>query len=267
MASVMVLVGAAACAQANLSARFDLVDNSSCGQLAGYVTQDLVVDTTTDWLTAQIILSLDSPGIYQDPFGNEQSPNPILFQFAPALEYDTYISNGTLGQNCAVIPPSGLGGSEVIFDDTQLSIAWYTTRTDEIGRLDLARITVGEQRMGGWRLQVTAAPAPGPKIVLDGRLIDGTIYMGGDLNADRSVGQDDLDIILSHWGNYVAAGSTADPSGDGRVGQDDLDTVLRDWGYGLVPPPDDRGHPLPGPAPVVVLVVGSLLLNRRRRNS
>ena len=60
-------------------------------------------------------------------------------------------------------------------------------------------------------------------------------YPAGDLNEDDFIGQGDLDIILSCWGQYVAPGHPADPSGDGFVGQDDLDILLATWGNGTQP--------------------------------
>ena len=61
------------------------VDNSSVAALADYVTQDLVIDTASDWLSAQLIITLDSKGdIYQHAMGssNPQSPNPAWFTLA-----------------------------------------------------------------------------------------------------------------------------------------------------------------------------------------
>jgi hypothetical protein len=58
----------------------------------------------------------------------------------------------------------------------------------------------------------------------------------GDLNHDDFVGEADLDIVLSSWGQHVTPGATPDPSGDGFVGQADLDIVLSRWGSGTPPP-------------------------------
>jgi len=58
----------------------------------------------------------------------------------------------------------------------------------------------------------------------------------GDLNLDDYVSQQDLDIVLDHWGQSVGPDHQADPSGDGFVGQADLDTVLYYWGSGTPPP-------------------------------
>ena len=58
----------------------------------------------------------------------------------------------------------------------------------------------------------------------------------GDLNQDGYVGQSDLSIVLSHWGqtdlSHLGDWLSGDPSGDGYVGQSDLSFVLSGWGAG-----------------------------------
>ena len=59
----------------------------------------------------------------------------------------------------------------------------------------------------------------------------------GDLNGDGFVGCEDLDIVQSFWGQYVAAGDlqSGDPSSDGFVNSSDLDIVRANWGQGTQP--------------------------------
>ena len=259
LVTVIVVLAASHAANAELGIQFGLVDNSDVESLAGHVTQDLVVSTTTDWLTAQIILTVDEPPqIYQDSFGSDQSPNPAWFDLVPSLRYDTYISSGTLGETCNTLPPTGLGGTQIVFDEGLLSICWYTSNQDEIGDLALARITLADTATGAWDFQVTAAPSPGPKLVTSGRIADGVIYLGGDLTSDGFVGQGDLDVLLDNWGASVPAGNLPDLSGDGLIGQDDLDVVLRDWGQGA------HAH-APEPITAVTRALGLLVLAQRAR--
>ena len=95
-----------------------------------------------------------------------------------------------------------------------------------------------------------------------------------DLDDDDFVGQADLDVILSHWGQDVTPADplSGDPSGDGFVGQADLDIVLAYWGQNmesgapLAPAPSaSSGVPEPG---TILLVCGATvpaLLKRTRR--
>jgi len=67
----------------------------------------------------------------------------------------------------------------------------------------------------------------------------------GDFTLDGFVGLDDLDVILSQWGEDVLPGNLAegDSTGDGFVGLGDLDILLEQWGTS---PIDDRP---PDPTP------------------
>lgn len=144
-----------------------------------YVTNDIVLTTETDWLSAQLILEADSAGdVFQHPQGSVISPNPFVFQYYPALAYDTYLSNGVVGEAVNThLPPVDLFGGKcsVVFDDQQLLNGWYTLAQDETGELPLARITLSNEATGTWKLLVTAAPEEGPVIVLEGTIVDGEL--------------------------------------------------------------------------------------------
>ncbi len=62
-------------------------------------------------------------------------------------------------------------------------------------------------------------------------LVSLLIQLQGDTDMDGYVGLDDLDTVLSHWGQHVPVGQTqfGDVSHDGFVGLDDLDLVLDNW--------------------------------------
>ena len=253
---------------------FVLVDNSAV--LTGYVTQDLVIQADTDWLGAQLLVTLDEPGrIWQDPLLSQspQSPNPAFFPSFPALEFDTYVNNGVLGDSVSVTGAVDLGASpDAVFDVDTLSVAWYTTRSDDIGELALARITLAEDATGNWSFLATASPAAGPMVVISGTIDGGAVLFPGDLDGNGFVGSTDLDILLGGWGGTVPpADPRADPSGDGSVGQDDLDFVLGYWGYGLDNPHAEpgaggyAGQAVPEPTAVALLALGAAALPGRRR--
>jgi hypothetical protein len=101
-------------------------------------------------------------------------------------------------------------------------------------------------------------------------IIDGVPRLTGDLSGDVFVGQDDLNIILTNWGQNVTQGdwSQGDPYGDGFVGQDDLGQILGAWGQGI-PPGVANFNPVPEPQSMMLAIVatGLLLLFRRNREA
>jgi hypothetical protein len=93
------------------------------------------------------------------------------------------------------------------------------------------------------------------------------------LNDDGFVGQTDLDIVLSYWGQNVKAGDwlMGDPSGDGFVGQTDLDWVLANWGQGTWPSAGMMHVPEPATGALLSVWVAAMALGprggHRRRKS
>ncbi|MDZ4817741.1 MAG: PEP-CTERM sorting domain-containing protein [Planctomycetota bacterium] len=91
----------------------------------------------------------------------------------------------------------------------------------------------------------------------------GSPPIAGDLNSDGFVGQDDLNLILSNWGQSVPpADPLADADDSGFIGQDDLNAVLSTWGQGT--PPIEAV-----PEPATLLLMGlagvGLAWTQRRR--
>ena len=89
-------------------------------------------------------------------------------------------------------------------------------------------------------------------------------FIPGDLDGDRFVGIDDLNLVLSNWNqNVPPADPSADPSGDGFVGIDDLNEVLGNWNAGV--PPTYQAN-APEPMGLALLgVLGILSLGARSR--
>jgi len=160
-----------------LSASVAPVDNSTV--LTGYVTQDIVLHTQTDWLSAQLVVSLDCPGsVYQAPGGdvNPQSPNPAFFPIAPELEFDTYVGNGVPGEPVGTVSAVNLNpGASMKFDADGISIGWFSTGTDDTGDLALARVTLTSDASGTWQFMASASPAGGPVVVTGGTVSAGCL--------------------------------------------------------------------------------------------
>ena len=242
------------------------VDNSLVPELGGYVTHDLVIDTSTNWFGAQLIVTLTQPGkIYQNlsVSAGPNSPNPVFFPLGPSLEFDTYVSNGVLGEGFAI--PGGAvdltGSATETFSADAIDIAWITFDLDNPGTQTLARVTLADDAAGAWLFLTTAAPAGGPLVLAGGKVAGGAMLFAGDADADGLVGQGDLDIVLGDWGHSPPTDPRADANGDGTVGQGDLNILLSQWGLGAPPPPGA----IPEPTTLSLLALAALASIRRRR--
>ena len=113
-----ILTGFSSLASAGIVGSFVAVtDEGGTFPPAGFVTQDLQVDASTDWTGTNLIVHLNSGSIYQDALSaaNYAPPNPAFFAGNPTLRWDTY-ANG--GGGLSDIPSSAggtvdLGGSAV----------------------------------------------------------------------------------------------------------------------------------------------------------
>ena len=86
----------------------------------------------------------------------------------------------------------------------------------------------------------------------------------GDLDGDRLVSADDLDVILNDWGKTVSLGTSfVDPTGDGMVNTFDLALVLDNWGRRL----PSAASTLYEPTTLSVLAVSVPLVFHRRREA
>ena len=124
------MVGVAVSAATSVSAQvtgFSLVPVDNGGIVPG-VTLDFTIDFDGQWSGSQLLLNLESGGIYRDPFGdpNGGKPMPAFFPTFPTLEFDTAIQAGGVGAGAVdlggaparVFPPAGTT------DATAISIAW-----------------------------------------------------------------------------------------------------------------------------------------------
>ena len=100
---------------------------------------------------------------------------------------------------------------------------------------------------------------------LTARMTDGEPLFGidaikmvprGDANMDGRVGSDDLSLTLANWGRETdwAGGEF---SGVAPIDNDDLSLLLANW-------TDSGVSQVPGPATLLLLGLGSLLMPKRR---
>ena len=232
--------------RADLTAMFKILTDGEDNRLSvdGYVTQDLLVNTGLDWGTAQILATLDTGEIYQNPEGGDFAPNPALFDTFPDLKYDSYLDgNGS--------PPSiagaavTLGGDVQAFNNEHIDITWYNTSLTDIGNgLSLGRFTLSEDATGTWSMMIST---DGNFFVsyqgmiengeFDLRPTTGGEPVPGDLNNDFYVGVDDLNIVLAAWNQHVYQfhpNTYGDINEDFFVGVDDLNVVLTNWNQSVL---------------------------------
>jgi hypothetical protein len=261
---------AASNASAALTAAFVNIDNTAA--LTGYVTQDLMVTTTTDWGTAQLLTTLSAGSIYQDPNGGDFVPSPALFPTFPSLEFDSYLDGN--GQQPSLAGQAvDLGGDVQEFSSSHIDITWFNTSLTDTGTFGIGRFTLSDDAVGSWTMMITSVGgfrADFQGLINNGefdlRNTGGGPPVTGDLDSDGFVGIVDLNIVLGNWNQPVFPGDplAGDPSGDGFVGIEDLNTVLGNWNAGT-PPPGGGLATVPEPsAAVTALVLVMLGFGRRR---
>jgi len=254
---------------AALTAVFVDVTHPLPDPLPGFVTQDLIVTTTADWGTAQILATLDTGTIYQDPDGSDFAPNPLLFPTFPTLKFDSYLDGN--GQPPGIAGAAvELGGDVQAFSQSHIDITWFNTATNDIGTVGLGRFTLSDDATGTWSMLITSA---GGSVSFQGLINNGLFDLRptgggppipGDLNADFFVGVDDLNIVLSNWNQQVLQvpiETFGDLDGDLFVGINDLNIVLLNWNQNVVIPGDLTFGDLDGDGFIGVGDLNIVLLN------
>ncbi len=84
----------------------------------------------------------------------------------------------------------------------------------------------------------------------------------GDVDGNGYVGGVDLTTVITNWGMSSAIRSDGDLNGDSTVSGPDYSEVISYWGSGTPPPELPSG--IPEPATLGLLVVGSLMVLRRK---
>ena len=134
---------------------------------AGFVTQDLKVQSNSDWLAANLIVTLTSGSIHQDALvAGIGPPSSALIAVLPALRWDTYVT-GSLGLNGGAPASAGgavdLGGTPAgAFSDSHIDLNWFTTATNDIGTFSLGRFTFSDTADGTFSLRLDSLNQSAP---------------------------------------------------------------------------------------------------------
>ncbi len=154
-----------------------VIDNSAgAPDTNGLVTNDLTINSPTDWTAAAMLLELTSGSIYQHAFGNELEPSPALIAAFPALAFDTFLINPGVDNASLAGAGGDVGGDVQQFDTVELDISWNSpgADNDDIGVIAIARITLSPDAQGSVTFAVTEAGAAG-KTEFTLPIVDGTI--------------------------------------------------------------------------------------------
>lgn len=158
--SLFVLLTCANSVPAAVSIDWQEIDNQ--GLIPGFQTYDLIIETDAPWCCNAMYFRLSEGTFYQDPAGTSVIPNPLLFDFFPTLEFDTYLSEN---ENSVGAPESAWeisGIHTLLFDTSVLNISWVTQTapTQTTGLIRVARITISEGAVGQWDLLIATSEPP-----------------------------------------------------------------------------------------------------------
>lgn len=238
---------------------------------AGYVSQDLTVNATTDWLATNMRVVLTAGTVYQDigagtPSPLYKGPDPTNFPFLPSLRWDTYVTN-SLGLAGAAPNSAGgapdLGGSVTsAFSTTSINLNWYTTSTTDTGTFTLGRFTLSNGATGTWQLRLDSLNQ-GAAVVLSGNVVNGVLAgtspptHAGDFDSDGDVDGADFVAWQTHF--PTATGATlADGDADGDHDVDGADFVVWQTNFPFTPGPGSSPVPEPQSAALVAICAAML---------
>ena len=190
VATTMVVALVASVASAAISGEWEY-PAIPAGVLDGYVANDLVANTDSDWTQAQLLLTLESGSVFQEVMGGDNPPNPGFFGMVPTLEFDTYLTGGGGSKpGDPILAPGAFGDDASIaggavdlggtpggkFDTVGIDIGWFTTETNNTAAdMLLARITLSDDANGAWALRLSDAAGANSVTTTNGPVVDGFI--------------------------------------------------------------------------------------------
>ncbi len=108
-----------------------------------YKVYEMRITTETEWTNTRMELELTSGTMYNHPVGGYSEPNPVLFQFWPDMEYDTY---ATVPRGRPFFP--GFAAGIPTMDDDEFLASWFDSLDDGSGTHKIAQITVSTDADG-----------------------------------------------------------------------------------------------------------------------
>ncbi len=131
--SIATVLAFTATCSADVATYFEKVNTLDIGGIT-YKVYDMMVDVDSDWEDSSLIVSLTTGTLYQDPGGSDVEFNPVWLPFFPNLEWDTYVT-----------VPGGFPATPFVTDHDVSSdwfdISWFDMRDTGPGLHKVARIT------------------------------------------------------------------------------------------------------------------------------
>jgi len=143
-ASLLAVVLAASTASAVSTSTWVLAPE--LGEIPGFTTWALEIETDTDWLLGELEVNLSSGSLNQiESGGFGGGPEPIFQNLGDSGVFDPSPSFGEVGDN--------LGSSisdQPAFEEspTSLSVGWFNTRSTDIGVFSIATLTLSDDANG-----------------------------------------------------------------------------------------------------------------------
>ncbi|MCO6045629.1 hypothetical protein NG895_17160 [Aeoliella sp. ICT_H6.2] len=157
---ILLLAGLSAMGMSSSQAAIVGVETQPVSQslLPGYTVLDVMIDFTDILRSQEMILTLSSGEVYQDPVGGSLPPNEAFLPFFPTFEFDTFVAlGGATQQTSYPTVDAGLFAADIDmnstyqFDTAGLNITWFALPgTDIPGQNDFmtARITLTNDAVG-----------------------------------------------------------------------------------------------------------------------
>ncbi|MEO1496835.1 MAG: hypothetical protein AAFV43_06755 [Planctomycetota bacterium] len=165
----------------------------------------------------------------------------------PGSEHDQLIVDGAMLNLAGTLELMHL-------DEHELSVGDLFEVVTFTGTLDGVFDTVTTSSDAGIEFDVVVTYGAG---VVTVEVLSITATLAGDFNGDGAVDNDDLNLLLSNWGENTVPAEWVNGF-EGLVDNDELNALLVGWGAGV-------GAPVPEPAAGVLVGVALVTAARRRR--
>ena len=218
-----------------------------------YHVWEMRVTTQFDWTNTRLDFALTEGSMYQHPRGREFPPSEALVAAFPELVYDTYVQAAT-GEW------AGTAG-DVVMTETAIGISWFDSMDTGPGSFKIGQVTLSADAAGRATGKSYEVATAGVGVPFAFTIIDGTSPLLGDVDLSGCVDDDDLSLLLAHWGDIWDPWGNNGEFGPMPIVDDDaLSLLLANWTG-----PCQTIDLVPEPATLELLAVGAVVMFRQRK--